>query len=75
MSLDYDSPLTYAAQKMKFSVKDFFSKCEPMRKKLRICLLLLKKSLTKNFIFLFSINPSASNFIKFCNTNFGDALL
>ena len=51
MSLDYDSPLTYAAQKMKFSVKDFFSKCEPMRKKLRICLLLLKKSLTKNFIF------------------------
>ena len=32
------------AQKMKFSIKDFFSKCDQIRRK-------LKKSLMKNFIF------------------------
>ena len=37
--------------KMNFSVKDFFSKCEQIRRKLRIYSYLLKKSLTKNFIF------------------------
>ena len=39
------------AQKMKFSIKDFFSKCEQIRRKLRICSHLLKKSLMENFIF------------------------
>ena len=39
------------AQKMKFSVKDFFIKCEKIRRKLRIWPHLLKKSLTENFIF------------------------
>ena len=34
------------AQKMKFSIKDFFSKCD-----LRIWSRLLKKSLMENFIF------------------------
>ena len=38
-------------QKMKFSIKDFFSRCEQIRRKLRIWLHLLKKSLMKNFIF------------------------
>ena len=38
------------AQKMKFSVKDFFSKCDQICKKLRIWSHLLKKSLLKNFI-------------------------
>ena len=38
------------AQKMKFSIKDFFSKCEQIRRKLRICSVLLKKSLIENFI-------------------------
>ena len=33
------------AQKMKFSIKDFFSKCDQMRRKLRIWPHLLKKSL------------------------------
>ena len=33
---------TYTAQKMKFSVKDFFSKCDQIRKKLRIWSHLLK---------------------------------
>ena len=38
------------AHTMKFSVKDFFSKCEQILKKLRIYSHLLKKSLTENFI-------------------------
>ena len=38
------------AQKMKFSVKDFFSKCDQIRRKLRIWSHLLKKSLLENFI-------------------------
>ena len=44
-----------AAQKMKFSIKDLFSKCNQIRKKLRIWSHLLKKSLMENFIFLCSV--------------------
>ena len=36
---------------MKFSIKDFFSKCDKIRKKLGIWLHILKKSLIENFIF------------------------
>ena len=36
---------------MKFSVKDFFSKCDQVRRKLRIWSHLLNKCLMKNFIF------------------------
>ena len=36
---------------MKFSIKDFFSKCDQIPKKLRIWSYLLKKSLLENFIF------------------------
>ena len=36
---------------MKFSIKDFFSKCDRIRKKLRIWSHLLKKFLMDNFIF------------------------
>ena len=39
------------AQKMKFSIKNFFSKCDQIRRKLRTCSYLLKKSLMENFIF------------------------
>ena len=39
------------AQKMNFSTKDFFSKCDQIRRKLRIWSHLLKKSLMENFIF------------------------
>ena len=39
------------AQKMKFSIKDFFSKCDQIHRKLRIWSHLLKKSLMENFIF------------------------
>ena len=38
-------------QKMKFSIKDIFSKCDQIRSFLRIWSHLLKKSLTENFIF------------------------
>ena len=40
------------AQKMKFSIKDFFSKCDQTHKKLQIWSHLLKKSLIKNFFFV-----------------------
>ena len=36
---------------MKFSIKDFFSKCDQIRRKLRIRSHLLKKSLMENLIF------------------------
>ena len=36
---------------MKFSIKDFFSKCDLIRKKLRSWSHLLKKSLMENFTF------------------------
>ena len=39
------------SQKMKFSLKDFFSKCDQIHMKLRIWSYLLKKSFMKNFIF------------------------
>ena len=35
---------------MKFSIKDFFSKCDQIRRKLRILSHLLKKSFMENFI-------------------------
>ena len=46
-------PLKYniTAQKMKFSIKNFFSKCDQIRSFLRICSPLLKNSLMENFIF------------------------
>ena len=42
---------TFTAQKMKFSIKDFFSTCDQIRWKMRIWSHLLKKSLMANFIF------------------------
>ena len=39
------------AQKMKFSIKDFFSKCDQIGRFLRIWSHLLKKSSMENFIF------------------------
>ena len=39
------------SQKMKFSIKDFFCKCDEIRSFLRIWSHLLKKSLKENFIF------------------------
>ena len=39
------------ARKMKFSIKDFFSKCDQIRISLRIWSYLQKKSLMESFIF------------------------
>ena len=49
--MDYFLLTLDTAQKMKFSIKDFFSKCDQILRKLRICSYLLKKSLIENFIF------------------------
>ena len=39
---------------MKFSIRDFFSKCDEVHNKLQIWSKLLKKFITENFIFLCS---------------------
>ena len=54
---------TSTSQKMKFSIKDFFSKCDQIRRKLRIWLHLLKKSLLENFFFC-AVFPDISQFPK-----------
>ena len=41
----------YTAQKMKFSIQNIFSKCDQIRKKLRIWSHLRKKSLIENLVF------------------------
>ena len=41
----------HTQQKMKFSIKDFFGKCDQIRSFLGIWSHLLKKSLMENFIF------------------------
>ena len=38
-------------QKIKFSIEDFFSKCDQIRRNLRIWSHLLKKSVMESFIF------------------------
>ena len=42
---------TLTTSKTKLSIKDFFSKCDQIRRFLRIWSHLLKKSLIENFIF------------------------
>ena len=49
-----------AKKKKKFSIKDFFSKCDQIHRKLRIWSHLLKKFLIENFIFC-----AVSVFMKF----------
>ena len=60
--------ISNTVQKIKFSIKDFFSKCDQIRRKLRIWSHLLKKSLTENCIlflksFLFVNSSIVSHFI------------
>ena len=47
----YDKEFDDTAQKMKFSIKGFISKCDQICSFLRIWSDLLKKSLMENFIF------------------------
>ena len=53
----------YTAQKMKFSIKNIFSKCDQVRK-LRICSYLLKKSLMETFIFWTWLRPCPISMMK-----------
>ena len=48
---------THTTQKIKFSIKDFFSKCDQIRRKLRIWSHLLKKSLIEDSIFVQCHSP------------------
>ena len=47
----YQFVATNIAQKMNFSIKDFFNKCDQMRRFLRIWSYMLKKFLMENFLF------------------------
>ena len=47
----FQGMILFTAQKMKFSIRGIFSKCDQIRWKLRIWSHLLKKSLMENFIF------------------------
>ena len=49
---------------MKFSIKDFFRKFDQIRRRLRIWLHLLKKSLMENFIFCAVCDRSKNKFHK-----------
>ena len=69
MTLDMDLVIMsdkkgITAQKMKFSIKDFFSKCDQIRSKLRIWSHLLKKSLVESFIFC-AVNVMMSGNVAF----------
>ena len=55
--------VTGTAQKMKFFIKDFFSKCDQIRRKLRIWSHLLKTFLMEKFIFSATIHRTIYNHI------------
>ena len=57
----YQVLMILTAQKMKFAIKDFFSKCDQICSFLRICSHLLKKSLMESFIFC-AVSVRKSNF-------------
>ena len=61
---------TDTAQKMKFSIKDFFSKCDQIRSFLLIWSHLLKKSLIEDFIFC-GVRQPFCDLIRFwlCSTS------
>ena len=48
---------------MKFFIKDFYSKCGEIRRKLRIWSLLPKKSLIENFIFCAVFSPVGTTLV------------
>ena len=56
--------LGLTAQNMKFPIIDFFSKCDQIRRKLRIWSHLLKKCLMENFIFQCSVSAMKDYSIK-----------
>ena len=65
MYINFFANLTTAkrdtAQKMKFFIKEFFSKCDQIRSFLRIWSHLLKKSFVENFIFRVVETPNGQD--------------
>ena len=65
--------LNDTAPKMKFSIKDFFSKCDQLRSFLEIWSHLLKKPLMENFIFcvvwqnISNVITKRDDLVKLCN--------
>ena len=59
------NPYQILRKKMKFSIRDFFSKCDQIRRKLRIWSHLLKKSLMENFIFC-AVRGVSMLFLNIC---------
>ena len=57
----------FTAQRMKFSIKDFFSKCDQICSFSRIWSHLLKKSLMENFIFCAVIRLRHCKIIRICS--------
>ena len=57
---------SYTAQKMTFSIKYFFSKCDQIRSFLRIWSHFLKKSLIENVIFCAVLNAFLKLFFNNC---------
>ena len=53
---------SYTSQNIKFSIKEFFIKCDPIRRNLWIWSHLLQKSLKENFIFSAVIIKSLETF-------------
>ena len=60
---------THNAQKMKFSVKDFFSQCDQILMKLRIWSHFLKKSLMENFFCSDMVSFIVQKEFEFCITS------
>ena len=60
---------------MKFCIKNFFSKCDQIHRKLRIWSHLLKKFLMENFIFCAVISTEFSNIPKDNGVNKGKSNL
>ena len=56
--------LFFTAQKMKFYIKDFFSKCDQIRRKLWIWSHLLKKSLIESLIFCAVFEVGKDNLLE-----------
>ena len=59
--------IRHCTKKMKFSINYFFSKCDQIRRFLRICSHLLKKSLMENFIFYAVRSSSTSKYKSIVN--------
>ena len=51
MTNSHETSVWSTAQKVKFSSKDFFSKCDQIRRKLQIWSYLIRHPLMENFIF------------------------